>query len=329
MRAARRSSVRAEVARASDGGEASASRARVAALCLGSLVIAACGDAFTLDTTDGGLPGSDASLFDARIDDTGARDTGKPERDAEPHDATFDDGPDVGDGGGKGGSDGGGGSADAGPPVDSGVLCAKPCPSGFTCVAGVCLDRATPDFSASANPPPGNWSYASINGLGEANFTLFAGHTTLATTLSVWDQGGMAVSSTIEPSVFKNLGASAVTYQELTVPAGVMGMYAGAGTIGSVVRWKAPVTGMYDVFGAFVGLDKPASTVTVGVLVNNATTGNSIGTLNMYGNGNTFSFNATAQMLAAGATVDFVCTEITTADDAPGGVSLDARITAD
>lgn len=315
---------------AKDGGrEARASRVRVAALCLGSLVVAACGDAFTLETGDGGLPGIDGSPVDARIDDTGAADTGSPGKDAEPRDATFDDGPDRDDGGGKGGSDGGGGSSDAGPPVDSAVPCAKPCPSGFACVAGACLDRATPNFSATANPPAGNWSYASINGLGEANFTVFTGHTTLATTLSVWDTGGMATSSSIEPSVFKNLGASAVTYQELTVPAGVMGMYAGAGAIGSTVRWKAPVTGTYDLFGSFTGLDKPASTVTVGILVNNATLGSSIGTLNMYGNGNTFMFNTVAQMLVAGATVDFVCTEITTADDAPGGVSLDARITAD
>jgi hypothetical protein len=298
-------------------------RWRAAAACLASLVVAACGDAFTAADSDGGPPPRlDASSLDAAID-TGAPDSGHPpERDAQARDAlAVDDGPDV--------DDGPVGVSDASPPIDATALCVKTCPTGFACTPGAsgasCIDRATPNFSALANPPTGNWSYGSVDGLGESNFTVYPSHFTAATTLAVW---GMQPGA-IEPSVFHNSAPTAVTYDAMTVPGGVLGLYAGAGMVTSVVRWVAPVGGTYDVFGAFVGLTKPTTTVTVGVLINKATTGNSVSSLNMYGGGNTFSYNMQAQTLAAGSTVDFLVQEITTADDPAGGASLDARITAD
>jgi hypothetical protein len=95
------------------------------------------------------------------------------------------------------------------------------------------------------------------------------------------------------------------------------------------VRWTAPAAGLYAIDLTFTGLSVPATQIDVGVFINNITVQNGSSALNAYGGGNTFTLSVPAQMLSAGAFVDFYATIITTMDDPPGGTSLDARITAE
>ncbi len=97
----------------------------------------------------------------------------------------------------------------------------------------------------------------------------------------------------------------------------------------AIVRWMAPAAGSYAIDVTFTGISTPPSTVEVGVLVNNATGMGTSLALNDFGSGNTFPYSAPAQTLMAGDNVDFYVTTIFNRDDPPGGVTLDARITAE
>jgi len=133
---------------------------------------------------------------------------------------------------------------------------------------------------------------------------------------------------TLEPSVFHNSGL-ATTYDGMTIPLGALGLYPGPTGQTSIVRWTAPAAGLYAIDLTFTGLSMPATQIDVGVFINNITVQNGSSALNAYGGGNTFTLSVPAQMLSAGALVDFYATIITTMDDPPGGTSLDARITAE
>jgi hypothetical protein len=303
----------------------SMNRETTVAACLIALAVAACGDAFSAVDDAGTSPEPDGS-FDASIDtgltDADGDDAARP-RDAATHDGQGGGGDDGGGGGGQG--DGGGP-----PPIldsgglDAGVLCAKTCPSGFDCVASACVDRAAQRFSALTGTP-GNWSYGYSTAEG-ATFQPDTSRFNPTMALEVWTN---SVANSLAPSIFHNSGLAAVTYDEMTVDVGVLGIYAGPAGEVSILRWTAPATGIYDINVTFVGISKPLTTVSVGVLINEATTKNSASSLNMYTNGNSFTYAASAQSLAVGTTVDFYSMMIPNTDDAIGGASLDAHITAD
>ncbi len=292
-----------------------------------ALAIAACGEAFTTATGDGGVtPGDDGSL------DTGAGEDATASNDgASPHDATTEDARprDSGakdDGGTK--QDGSTGAVDSGPigsdasPVPDASSCARTCPAGFDCIATKCEDRAAVHFSATNNMPF-NWSYGYATGEGSSFHAYTAPWT--HSSIDVW----ATASGSLEPSVFHNSTLLAQTYDEMTVPGAALGLYAGGTGQESIVRWSAPVAGNYAIDATFVGISAPMPAVTVGVFVNGAVGQNSSQYLNAYTEGNTFTFSATAQTLAAGSVVDFNVVGIASLDDPPGGVSLDAHITAE
>jgi hypothetical protein len=287
-----------------------------------AVAVAACGQAFTAATGDGGSPGSDDASLDAgmpREDAAGGDDASSPP-DATTEDASSRDA-NAKEGGGKG--DGATGGVDSGPIVSDAATCVRACPAGFDCVLGKCEDRAAPHFSATSDMPF-NWSYGYATDLG-ASFHAYAAHWSATSSIDVW----ATASNSLEPSVFHNSALLAQTYGELTVPGAALGLYAGATGQESIVRWIAPVGGSYDIDATFTGISPPMPPVTVGVFVNDTVGPGSSESLNAYTDGNTFTFSAPAQMLTAGSVVDFYVIQITALDDPPGGVSLDAHITAE
>jgi hypothetical protein len=284
-----------------------------------ALGVAACGQAFTTATGDGGSLASDGSLH------VGAPGEDSGEDAASPHDATTEDASPR-----DGRAKEGGGQGDSSPPViDSGPLpidassCVRACPAGFDCLATKCQDRADAHFSATNNRPF-NWSYGFAQSLG-GPFQLYSSTWSPGSSIDVWTN---TTAHTLEPSVFHNSGL-ATTYDGMTIPLGALGLYPGPTGQTSIVRWTAPAAGLYAIDLTFTGLSVPATQIDVGVFINNITVQNGSSALNAYGGGNTFTLSVPAQMLSAGAFVDFYATIITTMDDPPGGTSLDARITAE
>jgi hypothetical protein len=292
---------------------------RRASLPLVALGVVACGQAFTAATGDGGPPASEGP-FDAAAP---GEDAGRDAR--SPHDATTDDAsPRDGsakEGGGVG--DGGPIELDGGPAPTDAASCVRACPAGFECLVTKCMDRAAAHFSA-ANDRPFNWSYGFAQSLG-GTFQLYSSSWS-ASSIDVWTN---TTAHTFEPSVFHNSGLATQTYDGMTILGDDLGLYPGPTGQTSIVRWTAPAAGAYAIDFTFTGLSTPATRIDVGVFVNNATVANGSGALNAYGGANTFTLSAPAQMLSAGAFVDFYATIITTMDDPPGGTSLDARITAE
>jgi hypothetical protein len=288
-----------------------------------ALSVAACGEAFTAATSDGSAPGDAASL-----DDTGVVgvDGAPGDDDARVSDATIEDATSGGDAAredadhGKG--DASTGNLDAGP-VPEASLCVRACPVGFDCVVTQCEDRAALHFSATNNNPA-NWSYGWAAGMG-AMFQLDSSHWVSGSTIDVWTNTGQ---STFEPSVFHNSALAPQMVDEMTIPGAALGLYSGAMVQASLVRWNAPVTGTYAIDATFTGISAPLTTVNVGVTINNVTGPGTGIALNEFGGGNTFTYSVPAQTLTPTDNVDFYVTPISNRDDPPGGVSLDARITA-
>jgi hypothetical protein len=291
-----------------------------------ALAIAACGQAFTTATGDGGVtPGDDGPLDTDAAEDATAGDGASP-RDATTEDARPRDAGAKDDGGTK--QDGSTGVVDSGPivsdasPVPDASSCARACPAGFDCILTKCEDRAAVHFSATNNMPF-NWSYGYATGEGSSFHAYTAPWTN--SSIDVWS----TASNSLEPSVFHNSTLLSQTYAEMTVPGAALGLYAGGTGQESIVRWIAPVAGSYAIDATFVGISAPMPAVTVGVFVNGAVGMNSSQYLNAYTEGNTFTFSAPAQTLAADSAVDFIVVRITSLDDPAGGVSLDAHITAE
>jgi len=295
----------------------------VSALIAPALAVAACGQAFTSATGDGGAlppadgsfdtgaPGRDGSLADAAGPGDGASE------DATFQDATLEDG-------GHGEGDASTGGGDGGPALPDAALCLRTCPAGFDCLEGKCEDRAALHFSATTNRPF-NWSYgyaASPAG----TFLPDPSHFSPAAGIDIWTG---AAADSLEPSVFHNSGLITQTYAEMAIPPAGLGLYPGPNLEPSIVRWTAPVAGSYAIDVTFTGISTPATAVTAGVLVNNVTELGSSEALNDYGGTNTFTYSVPAQTLAVGAVIDFYVLMVTNRDDAPGGTALDALITAE
>ncbi len=288
-----------------------------------ALAVAACGAPFTSATNDGGPSrGEDASTFDTGAPGPDATaDDATSGGDASPEDATTHDA--VAEEAGRGKDAGLIGDLDAGPVLPDTGICIRACPAGFDCIAGKCEDHADTHFSANNNRPF-NWSYGFASDLG-GMFQLDPSEWTAGTSLDVWTN---TTAHSLLPSVFHNSGVMPETFSEMTVPAGTLGFYPGAGLVVSIVRWTAPVTGIYDIDVTFTGLSTPVTTVSVGVLINESTTP-ADGTLNDYGAGNTYTSSLLSQMLSAAAAVDFFVEIVPNRDDPPGGASLDVKITAE
>jgi hypothetical protein len=282
-----------------------------------ALALAACGQAFTVAPEDGG----GVSIHDASVDTGAVRDgsamDARTVHDAEaPRDAVSEE---------VSKSDAGSEPMDAGtPPVSDAAACARTCPSGFDCLLGKCTDRAATHFSALSDTP-GNWSYGYFASFGDM-FQLDLFHFTVSTTIDVWNN---TMVNGIEPSIFHNSGLLAQTYKGITLGAGALGLYPGATTAVSVVRWTAPEAGMYEIDASFIGISTPVTMVTAGVNVKNIVTLGSSQPINKYGSGNSFTYSAPAQQLMVGDTVDFYVEPIIGSDEPSGGTELDARMTAE
>jgi hypothetical protein len=282
-----------------------------------ALAAAACGDAFTAATNDGGTLLADAASFDtgAAKPDGSAGDDAATGADATSHDAASEDG------GGHGKGDGSIGNLDSGPVLPDGSVCARTCPAGFNCFASQCQDRAALHFSPT-DDHPGNWAYGYAVSQG-ASFQLDSSHWT-GSSIDVWTN---TAANVFEPSVFHNSGLLPQMVSEMTIPGEALGLFPGATGQPSIVRWIPPATGFYAIDATFTGISTPLTTVTVEVVVNNITGPSQA--LNAFGGGNTYTYSAPAQTLTAGDTVDFYVIPIANRDDSPGGTELDARITAE
>jgi hypothetical protein len=311
--------------------------------CLLALAVAACGDAFTderdtpsdldgsfdsslegssdssLDgSSDSSLDGSSDSSLDGSSDSSldALSDTGLP--DAKGEDAA---GPTDAESRDALGKEGGGQSdGSAPPPADGGLdasLCVKTCPSGFDCLAGVCVDRAAQHFGAATATD--NWSYGSFMNFGSTRFIPYE---------AMWTIDGIVFASqtktVLTSSVFHSLATA--SYEGMTLPAGTLGLYPGAMTsVDSVVRWTAPVAGQYAISATFSGLGTRPPT-TVGVNVNLGPQVTFSPTLD--GTTNSTTYTNAGQSMAAGDTIDFYVDFTTLSEDEQGGTGLDARITA-
>ncbi len=245
---------------------------------LAASVVACGGDAFTAaPPADGGT--TDASANDGGVDGSTGTEGGTSEG------GVTDAG--VVEGGGRG---------DA-------TACPTTCPPGFTCMGVVCVDDAAARFTPTQNPS-GNWTYGWSAQLA-STFTPYLLHSTVLTTLDVWD----TTPGSLRPSVFRNASNSTVAYGgTFTMTAGALGFHPGASNEHSIVRWTAPATGRYAIDALFTGLSgaggAPLTTVSVTVLINGSV--GSGKTINTNGGANTVSFVQAHNQLNAGSIVDFV-----------------------
>ncbi len=284
-------------------------------LVLGFAVVAGCGNAFT-QATGGGDGDSGTATDGATATDAGP--------DADTDDDASADASDADSGSDSATVADGSGMSDA-----TGGCSNNPCPTGFECTLGTCVDRAAVHFSATANPT-GNWTYGSAPNPGTAPvvYTMVAA---TDPTLEVWS----TIAGSLTPSVFHNTSATSTLYsQGFTLAGSALGFAPSPPVAGepgplSIVRFTAPVTRNYAIFATFSGLvPSGGTTVSVSVLINYASGAASGGYLNAYSGGNTFNYSTASTMLQAGATVDFMVQSVATAMWMTGYTGLDARITA-
>jgi hypothetical protein len=301
-----------------------------------AIAVASCGGAFTTAPDDAGHPtnldGSlDAPIADVATEDVRVRRDGA-SRDAASEDVTtVDSSPEPKDGSPV--DHDGGPIQDAEPEVGSEASsCSHPCPSGFECLATKCVDRAAPHFSAmTAQPPDSNWSYGYEASLG-GTFMTYTHPWKAGVAIDIWTY---MMTSTLEPSVFHNSGLVTETYGGMTLTAGLLGLFPGAASEASVVRWTAPIAGNYTIAATFTGISTPPTLASVGVFIKGAYIAGSSKPLNMFGGVNFFVFPGTdsgagsgaPQALLAGDAVDFYADPYMNSDDSRGGVELTATIT--
>jgi len=155
---------------------------------------------------------------------------------------------------------------------------------------------AVQNFSA-ANNPNGQWTYGTEPSP-SGTFTADTLTTTLFTDCPYWYG---STSENYSSGVALNM--SLYTHQYLTVIVPTDMLYMNSEANASVVRWTAPATGRYWIFGEFQGLDLDLANVTVTIYAN----GNTIlfvNSLSFFGDYKAFILKAVP--LNQGATVDFV-----------------------
>jgi hypothetical protein len=221
-------------------------------------------------------------------------------------------GNDGGVGGGDGGSGGdSGGSVDAGRDssvIDGGGSACAPCPPGFDCIAGACVDSAALHFSM-ANNPSGNWSYGSSLTFGGA-FTKYALNGTVQGSLQYWYLTPGPPPGGLSPSVFYNAasGGPTVYLSSFTMEQGTIGFAPGANGVRSIIRFAAPASRNYSIDARFVGLSgangAPLTTVDISVFIKGSVLSGQ--TINTNGGGNSVPFAQQHVQLAMGDVVDFV-----------------------
>jgi hypothetical protein len=290
------------------------------------LVLAACGgEAFTSTSNDGG--GADVEGIDTGVPDGSLEDGARPS-DAQGPDATADGGPMVD---GALPQDGSGSD-------DGAALCGRTCPAGFACVLGKCEDRVAVGFSPTKNPGPNaNWRFGYNTSFG-GSFFLYPSNwnvgTMGTTTIDAWS----ITSNDDQPSVFRNETLKPVTYDSMTLPALTVGMNPGPNSEVSVARWIPPVAGLYDISVTFTGISTPATLASVGVSVNGTVGPGTSGSLNLFGEGNTFTYPepgdaaVPAQQLTPADFVDFYIFSSSGSFSMPttsvtGGASIEAKLT--
>ncbi|MGC9951472.1 MAG: IPT/TIG domain-containing protein [Bryobacteraceae bacterium] len=163
-------------------------------------------------------------------------------------------------------------------------------------------------FSATANPD-GAWTLGSEPSLGGI-FTPFTIEAACFTNGPCWFNGG-----TYPNAVAVALNTSPYTEQYLTIIVPDNMLYLAAEANVAVVRWTAPASGKYWIFGQFQGLDLNLPNVTVAIYENQTTV--------LFTNSLTFfgdyqNFNVSGLTLKKGATIDFVSTSTDVSNDNVG-----------
>ncbi len=165
----------------------------------------------------------------------------------------------------------------------------------ITAATGWIARNAATDFSATLNPSaPWTHGYALNPG---ASFTAF-GHATTAAGLQVWQRPG----TSDPPSTVFNPTGSTSTPGTPVYAAGELHLHPGPTGEFAVLRFTAPVTGIYEINAAFQGADTVGTSTDVWVL--SGTNEWFRGTVNGYGPASRRAYR-TAVPLNAGANIDF------------------------
>lgn len=164
--------------------------------------------------------------------------------------------------------------------------------------AATVWDAAT-DFSATNNPT-GVWSYGYTNTLG-GTFNLYPDTTVITGGIDYWLDESIQASGV--PAVAHNGTTNTVTYYTLKLKPGQLAFHPGPKGEYSVVRWKAPVSGSFNLTSSFSGADFVGPTSTdVHVLKNGTSLFNAL--VNGFGSPSKKSFS-TSLLLNAGDLIDF------------------------
>lgn len=168
--------------------------------------------------------------------------------------------------------------------------------------------QAIQSFSSTSNPN-GPWAYGSEPSLAGA-FTPFTIGTTCFTDGPCWINGESYPNSA---AVMLNTSLYMQQYLTIIVPDNMLYIAPEANVVS--VRWTAPATGKYWIFGEFEGLDLSLPNVTVAIYEN--------GTTVLYDSSLTFfgdyvTFNLYGLTMREGTTIDFVATSTDAANDNVG-----------
>jgi hypothetical protein len=156
--------------------------------------------------------------------------------------------------------------------------------------------NAVQNFSLASNPA-GAWTYGYEPTPG-GTFTADTVVGNLFTDCSGWYDGQGFPNGPIVA-----LNSSLYSHQYLTVIVPNDMLYLGAQTDAAVVRWTAPVSGRYWIFGQFQGLDLDLPNVSVDVY-QDGTTSLFSGSLTSFGF--YLDFDLSGLTLKAGSTIDFI-----------------------